>query len=274
MKPQTIPIHVENNDFQYLEVLRRNRVKRQRERVFFVEGVMAINRAIEYGWQVSAFAYTREKRLSDWAETVLLQSQAECHFELSTPLMTKLSEKDEISELIAVVEMPVDSLDRIPLSETALIIILDRPMSPGNLGSIIRSADAFSVDGLIITGHAVDLFDPKTIRASRGSIFALPTIRVATNQALYDWLQQAQHDWPDTQIIGTSAKADESLTTLDFNQPTILMMGNETTGLRKGFQDHCNNLVKIPIGGSATSLNLAAATSIFLYEAYRQRGFN
>ena len=269
--PQTVHIYVENNDFQYLEVLRRNRVKRQKARSFFVEGVMAVNRALAYGWQISAFAYSRERRLSDWAENILSQSQATTHFALPSHLMNKLSEKEDASELVAIVAMPEDDLDYINWHNQALVMVLDRPTNPGNLGTIIRSADAFGVDGIIITGHAVDLFDPKTIRASRGSLFTLPIVRVNTNEALYTWFEQKRQSDLGVQIIGTSAKAEISLAGQDFTTPTILMFGNETTGLRKAYQTYCDSLVKIPIAGSATSLNVASAASIMLYEVVRQR---
>src|SRR5579884_202633 len=169
MKPRVVKIYSENNDFQHVETLKRRREKRQRHREFFVEGVRPINQALKYSWDVNAFFYARERKLSDWARNILQHSQARVHYELPERLMEKLSGKEEASELIAVVAMPEDRLERIPVKEDLLVVIFDRPASPGNLGTIMRSCDALHVDGLIISGHAVDLYDPETISASTGS---------------------------------------------------------------------------------------------------------
>ena len=164
-----IKIYSENNDFQYAETLRRKREKRLRQREFFVEGVRPINQALKYNWHVRAWLYSREKPLSDWAENILRTSQAAVHYELPWHLHAKLSGKTEPSELIGLVRMPADDLARIPLTDQLLVVVFDRPASPGNLGTIIRSCDALHVDGLIITGHGVDLYDPETISATTGS---------------------------------------------------------------------------------------------------------
>ncbi|MGH2479895.1 MAG: rRNA methyltransferase, partial [Ktedonobacteraceae bacterium] len=151
MKPRLIKIYSENNDFQYVETLRRRREKRQRHKEFFVEGVRPINQALKYHWDIRAFLYSQEKALSDWAKNILRDSQAITHFELPLALLEKLSNKAEASELIALVTMPEDDLARIPLKQNMLIVIFDRSASQGNLGTIIRTCDALAVDGLVIT---------------------------------------------------------------------------------------------------------------------------
>ncbi|HBL36435.1 MAG TPA: rRNA methyltransferase, partial [Firmicutes bacterium] len=114
MKPKTKRIFSANNDFQRVEVLKRNREKRIKYQQFFVEGVKAINYALEYNWPIQWFVYSREKPLSAWAEEILRQSQAELHLELPYQLMVQLSEKEaETSELIAVVGMVPHELSRI-----------------------------------------------------------------------------------------------------------------------------------------------------------------
>lgn len=271
MKPQIVKIYSENNAFQHVETLRRKREKRQRHREFFVEGVRPINQALKYGWSINAFLYSKEKPLSDWAKNILKQSQAHTHFELPLPLMEKLSNKAEASELIAIVAMPEDRLSRIPIKENMLIVVFDRPASPGNLGTIIRSCDALRVDGLIITGHSVDLYDPETISATTGSFFALPTVRLPSNKDLLPWLESVAQKIGPVQIVGSSEKAEQEIAEHDFTRPTLLVVGNETWGMSAGYQELCDVTVKIPIYGSASSLNVACATSIILYEIDRQR---
>ncbi|GAC1652984.1 MAG: TrmH family RNA methyltransferase [Ktedonobacteraceae bacterium] len=271
MTPRLIKIYTENNDFQYIETLRRNREKRQRNKEFFIEGVRPINQALRYKWQIRAFAYSREKRLSDWAEGILARSQASIHYELRLPLLEKLSNKSEASELIALVTMPEDDVARIPVSENLLVVIFDRPASPGNLGTIIRSCDALHVDGLIITGHAVDLYDPETISASTGSLFALSTVRLPSQKELHPWLTTIRNQLQHVQLVGSSEDAEVDVAQHDFTHPTLLIVGNETWGMSAGYKELCDVMVKIPIHGSASSLNVACATSIMLYEIDRQR---
>lgn len=269
--PRVVRLYSENNDFQYVETLRRNRAKRQRARAFVVEGVRPINQALAYGWAIEAFLYTRERPLSGWAAEILAGSAAQAHFELPLALLAKLSGKEETSELLAVVAMPEDDPARIPLRPDLRVVIADRPANPGNLGTLIRSCDAFGVDGLVITGHATDLYDPETISATTGSLFALPIVRLPGPQDLEPWFAAIRRAIGPYQLVGTSAKATVDIADHDLTGPTLLAIGNETWGLSAHFKAICDTLLAIPIVGSATSLNVACAASVALYEMDRQR---
>jgi TrmH family RNA methyltransferase len=271
MKPRVVRIFSENNAFQHIETLRRNREKRHRQRAFFLEGVRPINQALAHGWTINALVYSRERRLSDWAADILARSAAATHYELPLHLMRKLSQKTETSELLAVVAMPPDDLARIPVDDKLLLVVFDRPASPGNLGTIIRSCDALGARGLVITGHAVDLYDPDTISATTGSLFALPVVRLPSHKDLLPWLERVRAALGKVQVVGTSEKAETDLAAHDFRQPTILAVGNETWGLSAAYTALCAALVRIPMVGVATSLNVACATAIALYEVDRQR---
>lgn len=270
MRPKTIRIRSENNDFQHAEVLRRNREKRQRHREFFVEGVKAIELCIAEGWPIVAWLYSAERRLSDWAREILDRSTAERHLELTQALMERLSDKSDTSELLGIVRMPKDDLDRIQWSEPALVVVLDRPASPGNLGTILRAANALRADGVIVTGHAVDVYDPKTIRASVGTLFCTPVVRVDSSKLLEPWLARQKAE-RGLVVVGTSARATRELGEQDFRRPTVLLFGNETAGLSAHYRALCDDTVTIPIHGTASSLNVACAASIVLYEVDRQR---
>jgi 23S rRNA (uridine2479-2'-O)-methyltransferase len=271
MKPSVQKIHTSNSDFQFLETLRRNRVKRNKSRLFFVEGVRSIELALRFQWEINAFVYTREKRLSNWAENILANSPARTHYELPTHLLMELSQKEEPSELIAIVAMPADDLERIPERDPSLVLVLDRPILPGNIGTVIRSCDALRVDGLIITGHSADLYEPETIRAATGSFFAVPSMRLASQHELLPWIKRLKLRPPGLQVVGTSAKGNIALDQFDFTVPILLVAGNETHGLSEAYRAMCDVMVTIPMHGSASSLNLASAVSILLYEIDRQR---
>lgn len=269
--PRVTRIYSENNDFQYVDALRRNREKRHRSKEFFVEGVRAINQALAHDWRITSFLYTRERPLSDWAEGILAHSRAERHLELPLQLLGKLSAKDNPSELIALVAMPEDRLSRIAVHDQLRVIVFDRPASPGNLGTTIRSCDAFRGDGMVITGHGVDLYDPETIRATTGSFFATPVVRVPSPRDLCPWLEGLRGRLPDLCIVGSSEKATIDVSEHDLSRPTVLIVGNETWGMSAFYRDLCDVIVKIPMGGSASSLNVACATTVLLYELDRQR---
>ncbi len=266
-----IKIFSENSEFQHIETLRRNRVKRSRSGEFFVEGVRAISLAVEKGWAINALVFSREKRLSDWAAGIIEKAGALRHYELPLRLMEKLSQKEDTSELLALVATPPDDLARILPRDPALILVLDRPMSPGNLGSILRSCDALGVDGLVISGHTADLYDPETIRATTGSFFCVPAVRLPSHKELIPWIEDLKLRQPGLQVVGTSAKARQVIWEHDFRAPTVLLVGNENHGLSEAYRALCDRMLTIPMGGCASSLNMANAASVLLYEVSRQR---
>ncbi len=271
MPPRLIRISTENAAFQHVDALRRKRETRQKSREFLVEGVRNLNQALNYGWEMKSLLSCQDRDLSDWARSILRTSGAALHAVVAPHLWERISIRDNPSELLAIVTMPEDSLARLPIHRDMCMVIFDRPASPGNLGALIRSCDAFRVDGLVITGHATDLYDPLTVRASTGSFFAIPGVRLASSRDLLPWLDDVTHRIGPCQIVGSSAKATLDVARHDFTGPTILIIGNETWGMSAAYREMCDVIVTIPIAGSATSLNVACAASILLYEVDRQR---
>ena len=267
----TINIQRANATFQQLEVLRRNREKRHRQRAFLVEGVRPIKKLIASNWPLQAMIYAQQRPLSDWARTVLASRHAPTHYALAPELFAQLSTKNEPGELIALAEIPPDQLDRIPIQPDLLVLVFDRPASPGNLGTLIRSCDALGAHGLIITGHATDLYDPETVSATTGSLFALPSIRLSNPRELEPWIMAVRHNLGSLQVVGSDEHGSHSIDAQSWHGPTILVLGNETWGMSAYFRQLCDSIVSIPMGGSASSLNVASAGSILLYEIARQR---
>jgi TrmH family RNA methyltransferase len=252
-------------------VLRRNRNKRHRYGEFVVEGVRAINGALAAGWTVRSFAYPRDRQLSRWATDILDASTADSHLAVAPALFDTISEKEESSELLAVVATRPDSIDRIPVRAGMLVVVVDRPGSPGNLGTLIRSCDAFGADGVIVSGHGVDLYDPATIRASVGSFFAVPSIALPSHREVGEWVSGLRQSYPGLTLVGTSARASSDLRDFAWGTEVVLLVGNETTGLSHAYREMCDDVVRIPMRGTATSLNAAVATSIVLYEVDTHR---
>ncbi|WDZ83657.1 TrmH family RNA methyltransferase [Micromonospora cathayae] len=260
-----------NARFQQWEALLRNRTKRQRRGEFLVQGVRPIAMAIEHGWQVRELLYAADVQLSGWAREALDTVRAE-RYAVSGELMCELGGKsDTVPELLAVVALPEDDLCRIPAGPTMLTVVFDRPTSPGNIGTLIRSADAFGASGVIVTGHAADVYDPKAVRASTGSLFALPVVRAPSHQAVLSWVADVRADGVGIAIVGADEQGALDAAEYDFTQPTLTLIGNETTGLSVGWRAACDQLVRVPMSGAASSLNAAAAATVVLYESARQR---
>jgi tRNA G18 (ribose-2'-O)-methylase SpoU len=260
-----------NARFQQWRALLDNRTKRQRRGEFLVQGVRPITMAVEHGWEIRELLYDTSAQLSGWAREALDTVGAE-KFAVSRELMHELGGKaDSVPELLAVVGLPEDDLSRIPAGPAMLTAVFDRPTSPGNIGTLVRSADAFGASGVIITGHAADVYDPKAVRASTGSLFALPVVRVPAHQAVLSWVADVRADGIGMSIVGTDEHGTLDAAEYDFTQPTLTLICNETTGLSSGWRKACDQLVRIPMLGSASSLNAATAAAVVLYESARQR---
>ncbi len=267
-----LKMSVRNAAFQKFETLQRNREKRTKEKLFFVEGVHPIEQAIAAGWAFEAIGFAAGRRLSGWAMDMRARAQAETEYEILPELMAELSNREEPCELIALVRQRADGLRRMAerAGEKSLYVLFDRPQNPGNLGTVIRSADAFGADGLIITGHGADFYDPQCVRATIGAIFHMPVAAMASAEEAIAWVNGLK---VRPAIIGTSAKGESLLSEIDMTGPTLLVIGNETFGMSKAWKAGCDRLAKIPIHGAASSLNVGCAASICLYEIARQRGF-
>ena len=271
MPPRVLKVSTANTAYQRVEVLLRNRTKRHRYGEFVVEGVRAINGAIANGWTIRSFAYAQGRELSRWASSILAASTAESHLEIAPALFQELSGKEEPSELIAVVAMRPDSVDRIPVRPDMVVLVIDRPASPGNLGTVIRSCDAFGASGVIVTGHGVDLYEPATIRATVGSFFSVPCVALASHNEVATWVDELRRSLPAVRVVGTSARASSPLRDFDWSGEIVLVVGNETHGLSHAYRALCDEVVTIPMQGTVTSLNAAVATSIALYEISLRR---
>ncbi len=275
MSPHVTKLRSQNNNaFEHAEALGRSRAKRQEHRKFFVEGVPTVRQALTHGWSIDALYYAGDVELSSFARKVLDRSTARRHFELPTRMFESLRwsrKQEKSSEIIALIEMPPEDLSRIPVNEDSVVVVFDRPSDHGNLGTIIRTCEAFGAAGLIITGHAVDLYDPQTVRASMSSLFSLPVVRLSSHREVQSWANGIRKQHPSFRLVGTSAHGSHDIRQQTFERPLALVVGNETHGLSMNYAKVCDAMIRIPMQGSVSSLNVASATAILLYEVERQR---
>jgi TrmH family RNA methyltransferase len=273
MRGRDVPRRVttRNASFQQWQSLLTNRAKRSRAGEFVVQGVRPISLAAEQGWKFRALLHDGRATPSSWAARLWESTEAD-RFVVAPGLMQELGEKSEgTPELLAIVEMPPDDLGRIQTDRDVLVTVFDRPASPGNTGTLIRSADAFGAAGLIVTGHAADPYDPRCIRASTGSIFSMPVVRADSHREVLAWADRLRAGGLPVLVAGTDEDGQTDMADVDFTGPLLLVIGNETAGLTAAWREHCDVLLRIPMVGSASSLNAATAGSILLYEAMKRR---
>jgi RNA methyltransferase, TrmH family len=244
----------------------KERKGREAQRRYLIEGSREAERAFQGGERVRILLVCPE--LLD-AEGRRLRKKAEGEgrevLELSKAAFEKLSLRQNPDGVIAVAEMRKKTLADVTLEENALVLVIDGLEKPGNIGALLRTADAVNVDAVFISGSGTDLYNPNVIRASMGSLFSRPVLAVDTNE-LIQFLRSKNF-----KIVAATPHTENLYWHEDFTKSTAIILGTEHEGLSKEWLESATALVKIPMGGLADSLNVATAGAILLYEALRQR---
>ena len=217
-------------------------------------------------WVIRSFGLGAQATVTAFVGVAVVPMDAE-RVLVSPELHARLSGREDGAELVAVVEMPQDGVSRLEDSSRPYgpIVVFDRPTSPGNIGTLARSADAFGASALVVTGHAADPYDPQAVRASTGSLFALTVLRVPGPGPVVEHAHA--HGY---RIVGTD-EVGSPLGEADLSGRVVVVVGNETHGLSTGWREACDDVVSIPMVGTASSLNAAVAGSIVLHETLRGR---
>lgn len=177
----------------------------------------------------------------------------------------KMSDTQTPQGILAVVEMPRYELEDM-LGESPLLVLLEDIQDPGNLGTIMRTAEGAGVDGIIMSSNTVDLFNPKTVRSTMGSIFRVPFLYVDDLEKVITRLHREQ-----IMTYAAHLEGDRLYDEISYLSGTAFLIGNEGKGLKKQTADLANSYMKIPMKGRLESLNAAVATALLVYEAARQR---
>jgi RNA methyltransferase, TrmH family len=234
--------------------------------LFVVEGASVLVAARDAGWRptmlvlkAGSAATGVHGELLQWAQ----DAEAEC-LEVSEAVLGKIAAKDNPQTVLAVFEQRWSPVPE-RVAGNALWVALEGARDPGNLGSIIRTVDAVGGSGVVLIGNSVDPYGREAVRATMGSIFTVPLVRMTPLEAL-PWLSRWTGD-----IAGTHLNATEDFRARSYRAPTLLLMGSEGPGLSQELSAACTRLVKIPMAGRLDSLNLAVATALMLYEIARDR---
>lgn len=263
-----------NNRVQVIQSLQNSKVKewasllekkhRDRAGLFLMEGVHVIQEAVKSGADVRAVVYDEERGLP--AELRTLGYEGEL-YEVPQHIIAKCTGTDTPPPVFGVVGKLRPEHDALYAAD-ALVVVLDNVRDPGNVGTIIRSADAVGATAVVLGKGCADLYNPKTVRSTMGSLFHLPIVEGELPALLPAAKKRG------IKLVGTSLQAEHSCFAADWTESTWLLLGNESTGLSQEAAPHVDESVLIPMRGQAESLNVAMAATVLLHEAMRQRYFN
>ncbi|MFZ5670487.1 MAG: TrmH family RNA methyltransferase [Pseudomonadota bacterium] len=230
---------------------------------FLAEGLKIVTEAIDLGHAPKILLHGR-----DAADHPLLKRAAAVAeaaggevIEVNREILEKIARRDNPQAVLAVFEQRFAPLEALTPASAKVWVALHQVRDPGNLGTIIRTADAAGCGGVILVGDCCDPFSVEAVRATMGSIFAVPIAR-ATEVEFIAWRER----WPGS-VVGTLLTASVDHRAADYRRPTLILMGNEQAGLPPEMAALCDVNVKIPMRGRADSLNLAVATGIMIYAA-------
>jgi len=246
--------------------LRDARHRRKQGRII-IDGIREIARAVAAGVPLLEVFVNEEKRaqlemLPQW------DALSRCGaglFELPAAVFSKIAFGQREEGLVAVAERPCRELDRLIVPAAPLVAILEEVEKPGNVGAVFRSADGAGLSAVIVAARNADLFNPNAIRASLGTVFTLPAAEAEPGEALA-WARRH-----GLQIAAARVDGAVDYTKIDYRRPTAIVLGSEAEGLSPLWQADDITAVRLPMRGSADSLNISAAAAVLFYEALRQR---
>jgi len=236
---------------------------RKKQKKFMIEGVRLCEEGVKSGWELESLFYTSKAEEDPRIKRILRNAEKRGVklFQIKTDLLNKLSDTVTSQGIAAVVEIKAFTPDWLFTRKPEFLLALDSIKDPGNTGTLIRTADAFGLDGIVLSRDCVDLFNPKVVRSTMGSIFHLPILKDV----------DLQNFLPDSKKKGfkisiTELKEGKACDSLDYSGKICLVVGNEPEGVSKHLIDLADHLVRIPIRGKAESLNVAVACGILLHD--------
>lgn len=258
-KPAAEQIKMQNK-LKLIKNLLAKKSAREKEGLFVVEGPHLVEEA---GRQLKFFIFSQTSRLVEQ-----LIAQDITGYQVTEEEFDSLSAVENHQGILGVVSLTEVKLDALLNRPDPLLVFCAGVQDPGNLGTIIRSADAFGADGVIISKGTVDPYNPKTVRSTMGSIFHLPLVNVADAPATLEQLKRK-----NVKIVSTAAASGIILFEANLRVGTAILIGNEGAGLPEELRNLADEQLRIPMPGQAESLNAAAAAAVILAEAVRQREY-
>jgi TrmH family RNA methyltransferase len=237
--------------------------ERKKQQLFVIEGKREIELALEAGYKIGNLFFCEEIIRADEIPAALKNEKL--LVPVSKEVFDKMAVRESTGGMIAVAEQKIHPLENIRLSANPLILILEAVEKPGNLGAVLRTADAAATDAVIICDPQTDFYNPNVIRSSVGCVFTNQLAAVSSEEAI-GWLKKNQ-----IQIFCTSLQASKPYDQVDYTRPCAIVMGAEATGLSEIWIKNSNANIIIPMRGKIDSMNVSNATAVVVFEALRQR---
>ena len=257
----------QNPRVKHIVKLRDDKKTRNEDGLMLVEGFDEIQLALAAGHKPQTLLSAPEL-----ASRALTDSSIES-LTVSRAVFEKISYRENPDGWMGIFPIPQTSLDDLKLSATPLVIVAESIEKPGNLGAILRTADAAGVDALLVCDARVDVWNPNVVRASRGAVFSVPIVACENVEAL-KWLKggmPALSDVEAIRIVAASPSAEEIYSAVNLTSPVAIVVGTEDEGLSDFWMTNADVKVKIPMMGKVNSLNVSVSTALIIYEAMRQR---
>jgi len=244
---------------------------RDEESLFMAEGMKLVTEAVDSGWNIRTLVYASAQAQNTHLQQIAAKAKAAGAYvlEVNEKVLSSISRKDNPQMVIGVFEQKwhkPDTIGELATMPGDVLLALDRVRDPGNLGTIIRTAEACGVKAMVLVGESTDPYSLEAVRASMGSLFNLPMAKMSQS-AFLGWRDSTSAKWVGTHLEG--AVDYRTITWSDL--PTLLVMGNEQQGLTPEIAAACDELALIPMAGKADSLNLAIATGVMLFEIRRDQ---
>jgi TrmH family RNA methyltransferase len=250
---------LQNPSIKHIVRLRDDKRQRQRDRLMLVEGRDELVHALASGLQPQT-VLTSPELVNHSVEGITSELLT-----VSRPVFEKISYREHPDGWLGIFPIPERSLENLVLSSSPLVIVTESVEKPGNLGAILRTADAAGVDALLLCDPRVDLWNPNVVRASRGALFSVPALEVDNASALA-WLRSR-----GIRVLAATPAASQLYTNVDLGQPVAIAVGTENEGLTDFWLSNADAKVLIPMLGRVNSLNVSIAAALIVYEAVRQR---
>jgi len=246
----------------------RDRRPRDEAGVFLVEGYRQIRRALEKNIRLAELYFSPEWFLGENEPALIEQARVAGAqiFELTKDAFAKVAYRERPDGLLVVAPQWRNTLESLSLKKEPFLLVVEAIEKPGNLGTILRSADAAGVDAVIVCDPVTDIFNPNVVRSSTGVLFSVPVV-IAESQLARAWLRER-----GVRAVATTPAAETLHYDADLRGPLAIVMGSEQYGLSEFWLKESDARVRIPMAGQADSLNVAMAAIITLFEAVRQRG--
>lgn len=256
---------LQNQAVKNIVKLSKSRERREQQ-LFVIEGARELSLAQRAGYQIES-AYLLPELFENSKYPGVLDDIPENNvFEITRPIFEKIAYREDSDGVIALAKPRSHRLGDLKLSENPFVIILESVEKPGNLGAILRTADAAAVDAVIVCDPLSDLYNPNVIRSSVGGIFTVRTA-VCTSEEALQWLKAK-----NITSFAAELQAAEFYQDVDFRKPSAIVMGTEAEGLTDFWLRNADKRIKIPMLGEIDSLNVSVSAAVITFEGRRQRG--